>query len=556
MKKLVVLIFVLYYGHIVFSQDLTKIPTEKPLRISGSVMTSSNFYSTNNTTSIRDPFLATLSGNINVNVYGISLPFSFMYSNKNFTYGQPFNRFGVSPEYKWIKAHLGYRSINYSKFTLAGHSFLGGGLELNPGLFRFSAVYGRFKKKITPNTINPIDTLFTPSRIGYSVKIGIGSDKTFFDLIALKISDDTLTAFQNINESYKEQASNLVFGTHFIFPISKNIKWETEGSISLMTRNVHATILTATDDKTLSFINNYFKVNESTYYATALLSALQYTNSNFNFGLQYRRIAPDYLSFGAYYFTTDIEHITLNSAFKLFKKKLNLRGNIGIQNDNLKNNKASNSRKLISAIAAGYNSGKIFAIDGNYSNYSINQYAGRLPLNDTLKLYQDNRTLSLSPRLTFQSEKALQLVQVNISSSDVIDHNEHTAQMGNITTSMALLNYNRNNIKSGVGFTTGLNYITMKSSFENRIMTGINLGVSKPFLKNKITTNFACSVNRSTVNDFPGSVLTSSLSANYRPSKSHNFRFNLNFNNNQYPVDAPVKSYRETKILFSYAYNF
>ena len=69
MKKLVVLIFVLYYGHIVFSQDLTKIPTEKPLRISGSVMTSSNFYSTNNTTSIRDPFLATLSGNINVNVY-------------------------------------------------------------------------------------------------------------------------------------------------------------------------------------------------------------------------------------------------------------------------------------------------------------------------------------------------------------------------------------------------------------------------------------------------------------------------------------------------------
>jgi len=40
----------------------------------------------------------------------------------------------MSPYYKWITIHVGYRNINYSQFTLAGHTILGAGIELHPGI--------------------------------------------------------------------------------------------------------------------------------------------------------------------------------------------------------------------------------------------------------------------------------------------------------------------------------------------------------------------------------------------------------------------------------------
>jgi len=174
------------------SQDLTQIRTQKPVVVRGALSTTAHFYNIEGKNTNRDPFNYLISGNVDLTVYGINLPFSFMYSGQNLAYTQPFNRFGISPQYKWIKTHFGYRSMNFSSYTLAGHSFMGAGAELNPGKFRLAGVYGRFKQKTLPNTSNPLDTLYAPTRKGYSIKIGVGSAKNYFDLIYLSIADDSL----------------------------------------------------------------------------------------------------------------------------------------------------------------------------------------------------------------------------------------------------------------------------------------------------------------------------------------------------------------------------
>jgi len=535
------------------AQDLTRLKNQKPFAIDGTLSTTANFYSILGKESTRDPFSYVLSGNVNVSVYSLQLPFSFTYSNNSFNYAQPFNRFGISPEYKWIKLHLGYRSMTFSPLTLAGHSFLGAGMELNPGKFRFGAVYGRFSQKTVPNSVNPNDTLQTPTRNGYSVKIGVGSAKNFADLIFLQIADDTLS-FDKTQYGSKTPQANAVVGTHLKFTFFSKLTWETEGAVSLLTKNLYTSHPFEIENATLQNIVNTMHVNSTSEYSTALTSTLNFNERKYSVGLQYRRIEPNFQSFGAYYFNTDIENITINTKFRLLKNKISISGNIGLQNDNLKQNKTSQSSRVISMANVGYNSGKIFSINGSFSNYSINQQPGRLPLNDTIKLYQSNRNITLTPMLTFNGTKAQQMVQLNLVLMDLTDHNEFTAVNTEINSRMALLNYMYNHIKTGLNFMAGLNYTTMSSAFSDQTIYGINTDVGKSFLKGKLNGHVGLATNRSNLNDNMGWVNTGTASLTYKPHKRHLFRLNFSLMQNLYPETSTVKSFNETKILFSYAY--
>ena len=85
----------------------------------------------------------------------------------------------MSPYYKWITIHAGYRNINYSQFTLAGHTFLGAGVELHPGIFRFGFISGRFNRAIKADTSLKSFQPYTYSNRGIAAKIGLGKGVNF-----------------------------------------------------------------------------------------------------------------------------------------------------------------------------------------------------------------------------------------------------------------------------------------------------------------------------------------------------------------------------------------
>ncbi|HNW50356.1 MAG TPA: hypothetical protein PKH79_04685 [Prolixibacteraceae bacterium] len=540
---------------ILFAQDFAQLPKQKPFTVNGSISTTASLYDVTGKTSTRDPFTYMLSGNVDVTVYGVHLPFSFMYSGKNLSYTQPFNRFGISPEYKWIKLHLGYRSMNFSSCTLAGHSFLGAGVELNPGNFRFAGVYGRFKQKTIPNTINPADTLYAPTRKGYSFKVGVGSQTNYFDLIFMHIADDSLSVDLSQGGTLKELQANTVLGTHFKFKLAKSLVWETEGALSLLTKNMADNHLSDIDNPIVKSLTGTLKLNASSEYSTAWNSTLTYTAKLYSMGFQYRRISPNYQSFGAYYFNTDIENFTLNGKFSLFRRKLSVNGNVGLQRDNLKGNKASQSMRIISMANVNYSTGKVFSINGSFSNYSINQQAGRLPLNDTIKLYQTNRNISLMPMFTFNKGNIQQVIQVNATLTDMIDHNQFTAANSEVSTRMAMINYFLNLPKTETSFMAGLNYTNMVSATLNQTLYGLSTDAGKTFLKGKLNTSFSVSINRSEYENVMGWVNSGSLVLSYRIQKKHSFKLNITHIRNSYPNSSTVKSFNETKSLFSYVYN-
>src|SRR5262249_45623444 len=131
-----------------------------------------------------------LSGNINFNLYGWSVPLNFSYSNQNVSFQQPFNQYSIHPTYKWVTGHFGYTSMSFSPYTVNGHIFLGGGIDLAPeGKWKLSALYERFQKAVKHDTTNN-NSIPAYKRMGYGIKASYGDGGNFADLIIFHAGDE------------------------------------------------------------------------------------------------------------------------------------------------------------------------------------------------------------------------------------------------------------------------------------------------------------------------------------------------------------------------------
>jgi hypothetical protein len=150
-KNRLALTVLFLYPLLLAGQDISKFNLKQPVKVNGGLTATNTFYSSQGMAARRDPYYWMLSGNINFNLFGVlSVPISVQVSQQNRSYTQPFNQFGMSPRYKAWTAHAGYRSVQYSTYSVGGSQWLGGGLEYSPEKHPVyaSVLYGRFQKGV------------------------------------------------------------------------------------------------------------------------------------------------------------------------------------------------------------------------------------------------------------------------------------------------------------------------------------------------------------------------------------------------------------------------
>lgn len=163
---------------------------QKPT-VSGGLSFNNTFFNGSDSLIKRDPYMFTLCGSLNVNLFGVALPFSFALSNTSKSYSQPFNRFQVAPKYKWVRLYLGSTAMTFSPYTLAGRDFRGVGVELTPNNWFIGAMYGRFAKAVeydpVENNINDVSY----KRTGYAAKVGWNGSTTSVNATFFHAQDDS-----------------------------------------------------------------------------------------------------------------------------------------------------------------------------------------------------------------------------------------------------------------------------------------------------------------------------------------------------------------------------
>ncbi|SDH46254.1 hypothetical protein SAMN04487996_13831 [Dyadobacter soli] len=494
---------------------------------------------------------------------GVSLPFSAVVGNQGSSFRQPFNQFGVSPTYKWATAHAGYRNVSFSPFTLAGHTFLGGGVELNPGMLRVGAVYGRFNKA-TSSTIADPNLIPSFKRTGYALKVGYGKPNNYVDLVMLRAHDDTMSisSVQASPENRITPAENLVVGITSRLLLIKHIAVEVDAAASSYTRDMFATEVQAEGKN--PFVRIFGKMitpRLSTQVTQATQAAVGYQDKWGSVKFQYKRIDPNFQTMGAYYFQSDIESYTVGTTLNLLKGKARISGSYGRQFDNLANNKNAGTGRSIGSLMASFNPDPVFGLDISLSNYGLSQRAGIRPLIDTLRIAQNNLSATLNTRYSIFNEDLSHIFTLTATHQQLSDLNNATAAQTENNNQNLNLGYFFQHNRNGLGANLMLSYTqtslpqTLPGEANQKVkFYGPTLGTNYAFLKKKLNTslNFSYLINQQFGQT--GKVMTASANAGYQLAKRQNLNIMFNYLNSNTGIQT--EKFNELRGNIGYGISF
>ncbi|WP_440134407.1 hypothetical protein [Chitinophaga sancti] len=461
------LIYTLLFVQQASAQAIDQLGLKKGITMNGSINASMTAYRAYGIAQRRDPFAWYLNGNVNMNLFGYSLPFSFSYSNQGSSYSQPFNQYRFAPSYKWAKLYLGSSSMQFSSYTLAGHVFNGAGVELNPGKWRMAAMYGTFLK--------------AENRKGYGTKLGYENNGNSY----------SISFFAAKDPAHYNQTAAIAIKQR----ISKRIFADAEYSVSLL--------------------NDLF--------FDAIQAGVGYNGNTYALQLRYERIAPGYNTLGAYAVVNDMRNITIAPAVQLFKGRMSVTGNAGMQVNNLDHAKMSDTRRWVASINTSITPNEHWMMNAGYSNF--NTFTRVRPLADpyftnpldTLDYYQVNTTYNTMLLYKIRSSA----ITLNTSFQHASDKRDANDQLSSFFT--ANISYTYLLMKLDLSLSTAFNYYYNTSTGFNSEFFGPNINISKQFFKKTCKAVLMSTYNITKVAQVQSRLFNTGLTLGFTPKgRKHN----------------------------------
>jgi len=324
-----------------------------------------------------------------LNVLGMSFPFEVVISSEESRFRQPFNRFGVNPRWRWATFHAGYFSPRFSRFTASGITLLGGGIDLRPGIFRFSFAGGRSNRAVTEGPAQAY------RRMVYAIKVGIGrTGSNFIDIDVVKALDDTSSVGDSISASPQE---NLVLGLSGKITLFKRrffVQWDAAGSVH--TRDIRNSEIG--EDTIPESVRKFYKVRISTRadYAYRVATGVRFRRGTLQFDL--RHIGPGFVSLGLPSIANDRSSFGVSSRIQVIRGKLSVRGRYGRSRDNLEDDKKRTTKRELVNLSFDLRPVRTLSLNGSYGRNTI----GSENEADTSKVETYSGRYSLGGRFTFK----------------------------------------------------------------------------------------------------------------------------------------------------------
>lgn len=535
MRFMSILITFVLMPFIVRAQDIEQIG-KNPIGLAGSIRLATDFYSVNGIDPRRSPSSWQLSGNASFQLAGISFPFSFSFRDQQLSYGASFNQFGISPYYKWITVHAGWRSMSFSPYTMNGRTFLGGGVELTPGHFRLSGFYGKFKNllAVQDSIVYGSSTIPIYDRIAYGGKIGFGSEQSYFDLMVIKAWDDTNTPGVNEDQPNPyyyayEPKENVIVGTSFKIRIIKKVDIYGNIAASGYTENTELESLYEPD---IEYLENVYTLNASSRFALAGDAGIKVRVKRNTIGLQYKRVEPFYSTLTTDYFYNDIENITAQFSTSTRKGQFRFSGNMGFEHNNLYDHQSVTSSRVIGAANVTVMPIAPLVISVRYSNYTQNSESGLQVINDTLRLATTSANTGLMANYTLGSTKNKSIAFY--AGRTTITDNSPVVRLDDLTTDMISASYSQSFTDLDLRVSPSINYnrYLYPSSRQERIGAGLTL--TKAFMEKKLSLSLGSNYSRNDIDTYNnGYVISSRMGVSYTPYKSGTFNLSMQHISNQ-----------------------
>ena len=517
------------------------------VRLEGSINLSSEMYSSEGIderrphSAFRTVFAPTL-----VLFDQIRLPFEFYLSSEDRGVRQPFNQFGVSPQFGgWLTLHAGYFSERISDLTFGDARILGGGAELTPGPLRISFLYGRIQQSVDADTANGFRGAY--ERWAWAAKLGVGAESEFHvHLNVMRVWDDSTTLAHPLPDITPSE--NLAASVQVGIPlIGQSVFLAGEAAVSAFTTNTHGAEL---DGVPSAVLNVFTPRSTSQLDAAASASISIIPSSVWSLQLNGKWIGPGYVSLGYVQLPNDVLEGTIAPTVRLFSNKLTLRGSIGVRYNNLRDTRIATTKRLIGNLGVSVQPAPEWGIDMQFANYGMSSNAR----NDTLRIDNVSQSLTISPRYTFPAFGGSSTALVTYSLNEFTDFNTVTGALSENKTNAGMASWILA-WPSTLSATTSVMYTSASTHVIETIVKSINETLGYAFFDNHLSTSLTAGYTAVKTTGDDGQV-NARLTLGYTPGTWGTFTLSLATSQYTFDPSSASASYREHTGSLQYNYSF
>jgi hypothetical protein len=295
----------------------------------------------------------------------------------------------------------------------------------------------------------------------------------------------------------------------------------------------------------------------STRETQAVQAGAAWTDAWGGVGLVYKRIDPGYRSQGAYYFNNDLENVTIEPRVKLARGRVRVAGSLGFQHDNLKDAKDLQTTRTIGSARLDWTPSSLYTANLAYSNYSLDQKAGRSPLDSTsTKIAQSTSNVSVTQALTVVGARTVHGALLLWSRQDMEDRTTGGNLDASYTADQVNASYTFTWVPWGLGLTAGYNRSTYDADAANTAVAGPTLGANLAFWQHKASVGVSGALSNTSVDDL-ATVRTTVLQVQgaLRPQRRHRFTVRFSVHHDE-ARSAGATTSTETRGEIGYAYTF
>jgi len=504
--------------------SIATIAKSDPLIITGAIGTQNTYYTSSMGGGYRSPWSNSFYANLDISLYGISMPFAFYYSNDNSSFSFPHFSFHIDPTYKNWRGHFGRSSMNLSSYIM-NMSFNGIGLEYN-GKLRFGAFYGELRNAINDDPTDPNARKPQYRRLGWGFKLGYGAGLNYLDVCLLRAYDRL-----NSVDAYWQDRINP----------QENIAVAVRGGLGLtkwLTLNGNLAFTAFSSDTRAERVHSdnldrWDKIFEARYTSLMRIAADVSANlnlKNINASVYYKMVQPDYTTLGLYYTSNNFQSLGINASTMLFGK-VSLSANFSGQEDNITRNQLFTTRGFVYSANASSNLGNL-ALTAGYSGYRQVQSDGKAHVNDTTRVNRLMHSFYFAPSYTIEGENANNIFSLSASYTQNKDLNIFATGESDVKC-LALGLSHALDVKSiDMTFNTSLSH-QQSDGYQTRYTSEVlSFGTGRSFLKDKqLNTSINVNLCYNKIQDMQKMLsLGVDFSANYTLAKVHNFTLGCGFN--------------------------
>lgn len=535
------------------AQNISEIAKSDPLVITGSVGTQNTYHYSSTGNNYRSPLSNSIYANLNIAIYGFTMPFSLHYTNDNLSFSYPHLSMRLSPTYKNWTGHFGQSNMEMSEYVM-NMSFNGVGAEYKDDRWHTGIFYGRLRKAINDDPTDPFARTPQYKRMAWGGKVSYGSSSNYLSLYFLRAYDQ----FKSLDDRWQGTVSpqeNIVVGLKGnVSPV----RW-----FSLSANVATSVFSTDTRTDTIPIDSKWDKIFTPRY--SSLFRFAGDATANFNFSwlnasVSYRLLQPDYKSLGNYYMSNNYHSLGITASTQLFHR-VNLTGTFSGQADNLSKEQMYTTCGYVYGANATTRLGQL-NLTASYNGYRQTQRDGMCKVSDSTRVDRRMSSFTFVPSYSFENELMSHNINLSLNYSFNKDLSAYANGAGDIRTLAAGLSYGVDVEPWNTDFAVSLSHQESRSTRNNTYLSDVaSLTASRSFLKDN---NFNLSATLSLCHNHmvaqsENLTLGGDISAGYTLKKVHQFSASAGiYREGNVTVDRPTGHLDETDINVSlnYVYTF